>query len=371
MPELARTVRVSVELSRGEGRIQGFVHDPVWGRQPYDGWLQLAAVLDRARSASDAPGQAGRPAQVLAIDGGGMRGLIPALILAELELRTGRGCAALFDLFAGTGTGGIVALALTTLRLDSGTPWRAVDLVDFFERHGPTIFPPRPPDPPPAAAPGTPGPLNSALTTFFTEQTIASAVKPVIVTTFDLSCHEPLILSSRRAAEDLSWDLPVCLAACATSATPTMFVPLGIRLGHDAQDRLLADGALYANNPAMCAYSEAQQAFPDAPVRLLSLGTGHAAPAAAWHDVHEWSPAQWARPLFAIAVDGASRDVHAHLGSALDPGSYWRLQLPLTNASPHFDDASATNLAYLHEHGQRVIKHFDRELDAVSCVLTA
>ena len=51
--------------------------------------------------------------RILAIDGGGIRGIIPALVLAEIEDRTGRRVADLFDLVAGTSTGGILAAALT------------------------------------------------------------------------------------------------------------------------------------------------------------------------------------------------------------------------------------------------------------------
>ncbi len=50
--------------------------------------------------------------KVLAIDGGGIRGLIPALVLAEIERRTGRRIAEMFDLIAGTSTGGILACGL-------------------------------------------------------------------------------------------------------------------------------------------------------------------------------------------------------------------------------------------------------------------
>ncbi|HEY3086686.1 MAG TPA: patatin-like phospholipase family protein [Jatrophihabitantaceae bacterium] len=50
--------------------------------------------------------------RVLSIDGGGMRGIIPAMILAEIERRTKRPIAKLFDLITGTSTGGIIALGL-------------------------------------------------------------------------------------------------------------------------------------------------------------------------------------------------------------------------------------------------------------------
>src|SRR2546422_5276580 len=54
-----------------------------------------------------------QPIRILSIDGGGIRGIIPAMVLAELERRTGRPICKLFDLIAGTSTGGVLALALT------------------------------------------------------------------------------------------------------------------------------------------------------------------------------------------------------------------------------------------------------------------
>jgi patatin-like phospholipase/acyl hydrolase len=50
--------------------------------------------------------------RILSIDGGGIRGMIPALVLAEIERKTGRPIAAQFDLLAGTSTGGIICLGL-------------------------------------------------------------------------------------------------------------------------------------------------------------------------------------------------------------------------------------------------------------------
>jgi patatin-like phospholipase/acyl hydrolase len=50
--------------------------------------------------------------KILSIDAGGMRGIIPAIILAEIEARAGRPVCQLFDFFAGTSTGGMLALGL-------------------------------------------------------------------------------------------------------------------------------------------------------------------------------------------------------------------------------------------------------------------
>jgi patatin-like phospholipase/acyl hydrolase len=78
--------------------------------------------------------------RILSIDGGGIRGIIPALVLAELERRAGKPVAELFDLIAGTSTGGILACGLT-IPGDGGRPrWHAEELVALYEKEGPHIF---------------------------------------------------------------------------------------------------------------------------------------------------------------------------------------------------------------------------------------
>ena len=72
--------------------------------------------------------------KVLSIDGGGIRGVIPATILSEIENRTHARVAELFDLVAGTSTGGILACGLT-IPGDGGRPrWRAEELVALYEK---------------------------------------------------------------------------------------------------------------------------------------------------------------------------------------------------------------------------------------------
>jgi patatin-like phospholipase/acyl hydrolase len=80
-------------------------------------------------------------ARVLSIDGGGIRGIIPAIVLKRLEELTGRPTSDMFDLLTGTSTGGIIALALTFPSSDGGGPrYSAADLVQLYESKGPDIF---------------------------------------------------------------------------------------------------------------------------------------------------------------------------------------------------------------------------------------
>jgi len=77
---------------------------------------------------------------ILCIDGGGIRGLIPALVLAEIERTIGRPIAQSVDLIAGTSTGGILALGLAK-RGNGGKPeFSASDLADLYRSRGKEIF---------------------------------------------------------------------------------------------------------------------------------------------------------------------------------------------------------------------------------------
>jgi patatin-like phospholipase/acyl hydrolase len=78
--------------------------------------------------------------KILSIDGGGIRGIIPALVLDEIENRTGRPIAELFDLVAGTSTGGILALGLTIPKAARAQLYTARTLAEMYEREGARIF---------------------------------------------------------------------------------------------------------------------------------------------------------------------------------------------------------------------------------------
>ena len=71
--------------------------------------------------------------KVLSIDGGGIKGIYPATILADFESRLSQPLHEYFDLIVGTSTGGIIALAISL-----GIP--AVQIAEFYEKYGPTIF---------------------------------------------------------------------------------------------------------------------------------------------------------------------------------------------------------------------------------------
>jgi uncharacterized protein len=297
--------------------------------------------------------------RVLAIDGGGIRGLIPALVLAELERRSGRRVFELFDLIAGTSTGGILACALCAPK-----PLPASEVAAIYEEEGPAIFD-RSAWQRIRSAEGLldekydAGALDRALERFLGDKRLADTVPELIVPTYDMSEPGPFFFKTRHARERPADDVPLTAVARATSAAPTYFEPLPVA------DRALVDGGVFAVNPAMCAFAEVLRFHPSADVVLLSLGTGQRTRSRRFADVDDWGLVEWARPILDVVFDGISDAVDYQLRHVLGDDSYWRLQVELTRASDDLDDASPENLAELRRHAEELIAERTEDLDAV------
>ncbi|HZS13103.1 MAG TPA: patatin-like phospholipase family protein [Candidatus Dormibacteraeota bacterium] len=314
-----------------------------------------------------------RPVRVLSVDGGGIRGIIPALVLAELERRTGRPVCRLFDVLAGTSTGGLLALGLA-LPDGRGEPvMRTEHVIEMYEKAGQNIF-----------VRDTHNPwhallherynsdhIDGTLNRFFGDTPISAATVDVLVTSYDLLNRDVYLLSTWNAREDPSHDVPMRIAARATSAAPTYFEPVAVRTGEPAQDRLLIDGGVCANNPAMCAYAEVQRRNPGAEVLVVSLGTGDTTRAYPHHEVRDWGLAHWARVILHVVIDGASEMTHLQMRELLQPARYVRMQVELQRASDHLDDASDDNVDLLRAEAARLIAERDRDLDQLAALLTA
>ncbi len=200
---------------------------------------------------------------LLSIDGGGIRGIVPATILAHLEALLGSPVREHFDLIAGTSTGGILGLALTCPEA-----YTAGQCIDFYTEDGPTIFSrswghfigsgaslwgPKYP------ATG----IESVLTKTFGDATLDLALSKVMVMTFDYAAYKTLVLKSWQH------DATFFDAARGTSAAPTYFAPHACSLG------LLADGGLFANDPALCGLLELHALYPqETDFLVVSLGCG-------------------------------------------------------------------------------------------------
>jgi patatin-like phospholipase/acyl hydrolase len=297
--------------------------------------------------------------RVLAIDGGGIRGLIPALVLTEMERRAGRRIFEMFDLIAGTSTGGILACALC-----APDPLPASELVALYEDEGPKIFD-RSLFQRIKSADGLldekydDGALDSALERFLGHKRLAETRPDLIVPAYDTALPGPYFFKTAKArATPESDDFPLSAVARATSAAPTYFEPL------EAGGRALLDGGVFAVNPAMSAFAEVLKEVNAADVVLLSLGTGQRTRKRSFEEIKDWGVARWARPILDVVFDGVSDAVDYQLDHVLGGDRYWRLQTELTLASDDLDDASEDNLAKLRGHADDLIREQSAVLDA-------
>jgi patatin-like phospholipase/acyl hydrolase len=310
------------------------------------------------------------PYKVLAIDGGGIRGIIPALILVSIEDRTHRPISALFDMLAGTSTGGIIALGLAKPDANGQPDKSARDIVGLYETQGSTIFPRSVRGALHLEAlAGARFPADGIETTllrYFGDVRLKDALKPLVIPSYDIEKQVPIFFKSERARASADYDFPMRQVARATSAAPTYFPPEKIGTGDPLEYYALIDGGLIANNPAMCAYAEAiKMGRAGDGVLLVSIGTGELRHPIKYDDATRWGQLEWAQPVLDVALQGSSETVDYQLQQFLNAGgpdqTYYRFQLPLTQDAQEMDNAADANLKHLLDLAQAYLSDADTQ----------
>ncbi len=317
--------------------------------------------------------------KILSLDGGGIRGIIPALILAEIEERTKRPISSLFDLISGTSTGGILALGLS--KPENGRPcYSARDLARLYEDKGRTIFyhslchelrslygliEER------YSADG----IDAVLDEYFGSTKLSESLTDLFITSYEIERRDPFFFRTTRARNDPAYDYLMKDVARATSAAPTYFPPVKIRSVRQAtgNDRLdyyaLIDGGMFATNPSMCAFVEAiTRGVIDKQGKenliMVSVGTGQLTRTLPYMNVKDWGILQWARPALDIVFDGVSDTIDYQLRQLLPADRYYRFQVSLNIlGSDDMDDASEQNLHELKAVAEELIRKEGHRLD--------
>ncbi|MCC5634814.1 patatin-like phospholipase family protein [Nostoc sp. CHAB 5844] len=344
--------------------------------------------------------------KILAIDGGGIRGIIPALLLAEIERRTQKPIYSLFDLIAGTSSGGILALGLTKPRLSSETSdnlsqaeYTAEDLLQLFLEYGVDIF----------YEPFLErilGPIEDiflqpkypsesreeTLRQYFGNASLENNLKEVFVTSYDIEQRIPIFFTNQLAKQEiesknfrkLCGGFSLLDAALATTATPTYFAPHRIINSYNSGIvYTLIDGGVYANNPAHLAILEAQISSKKKANRVLntedilvvSLGTGSLTSAYPYNEVKNWGLLQWGRPLLKIVFDGGSEVVSGELERLFEPSdkeaksSYYRFQTFLDEELEEIDNIKLQNTRQLQTIAHRMISQYSQQIDELCSLL--
>lgn len=298
--------------------------------------------------------------KVLSIDGGGIKGIVPARILQEIETRTQRPICKIFDLIVGTSTGGILALGLT--KPDPNNPnnpcFTAQDLVNLYVENGTNIFTPRTSNLNNQVRQIGQNFLNRAINNWqniglniddlistryyrtnkrqileekLEHTNITDALTEVLITSYEVSSKKPFFFTSNTTKEAqyrqynnenfylVSSGYRMIQAALATSAAPTYFKPYILNdITNSNNHFVLIDGGVLANNPTIIAIVEAIQSYrieqntslPLNEMLILSLGTGNKNQVQNTTQIESWGQIKWAMPLFKILFNGQNEMVN-------------------------------------------------------------
>lgn len=321
--------------------------------------------------------------KILSIDGGGIRGIIPAMVLAHIEEKTGKSIAESFDLIAGTSTGGILALGLAVDNGKGQAKYSATDLVKLYRERGKDIF----------SKSIFNGSFSSnlrhkilegehydchkyrdILSTYFGHARLSQALTEVIIPSYEMERRDPWIFKSMHAKNPNKkhMDFTMLDVAMATSAAPTYFEPHRIPY-RDNSYLCMIDGGIYANNPAMCAYAEAKSLFKqkDEDIFMLSLGTGQPTNSYYYEEVKDYYLSfRWLKPLIDCVSDGVNDTTDYQLSKILDAHRYFRLQAILAKDNEDMDNADEKNLRALQVLAEELIHDKQKQLDKIIHQLT-
>lgn len=326
--------------------------------------------------------------RILCLDGGGIRGVMPARILQKIEQQLGSPLKEHFDLIAGTSTGSILAAGIALEKSPE-------ELLNLYKVNGLKIFPYQnlfsPKRLPLILKYGISAPKfsdegliavlqeqfgDTKFSDITTDSEGAMDDLKVLIPSYDTQSRNPVIFKSwsgdRWYADVPVWEICLCSASA-----PTYFP--AHRIEKDGKDYSLIDGGVCANNPVSCALAEAikllrqssNQSSADvvSQIKIISIGTGDPASSIPWEQVRGWGLIQWGLHIADVFMD-APPDVHRYVAEQIigNESNYIRLQLPLKESLLTIDDARESNLqallkqtdAYLNQQQERLEKFLDK-----------
>lgn len=307
--------------------------------------------------------------RILSLDGGGMRGVISARILQEVEKQvrkqTGQNLNEYFDLIGGTSTGSILAAGIAVGKTSA-------ELIDLYLNEGKRIFPLKrkkryqmfPSFVQPILEVFSPSKyshegLIQVLIDKLGYKRIQDIDSPILLilaydtlyrnTTFFTNCHPDL--GYRWYDECYLWQ--ICVAS---SSAPTFFPPYKLepvnkeKFGNWVFPHI--DGGVSANNPALAALSLAMRISQSSDrivspetkrkyklenlqmkdIAILSIGTGQTGEVYEFEQLHQWKPLDWAQHITDIFMEPTSEidsTICRQIMGGYESKRYLRLQFEL------------------------------------------
>lgn len=326
---------------------------------------------------------------LLTIDGGGVRGIIPARILEEIESRTNRPIYQLVDTIAGNSTGGIIALSLVKADETGRHPeYKAKDLVDLYLNDSKDIF---------ARSLWTKlktgfgfwgakydrKNLDNILQQRFKGSSLKDVLKPVLIFSYNLNSSEGHIWNSNISKLTPEKNFYLKDIAAATSAAPTYFDPVKLsnvegkychrdNNGQVVEVCIEADGGIFSNNPEIIAAADVlknNRSLKISDLVLVSIGTGIYKVKDTTRKWHNFSTLNWLIDLNIIdLILNSSTDLSQWVSEAIGIEVY-RIQMTLPENLGKLDDASKENLVMLLTKAEDYIQKNETLINAICQLL--
>ena len=272
--------------------------------------------------------------RIMSFDGGGIRGVISAKILTEVEKQIQReynqSLHQYFDMFVGTSTGSIIAAALANDR-------KSDNILNVYQTKGKVIFPYQSRwvlqrlgllfkygiSAPKFSHDG----LIKVLKEELGDLTLSDvpADKRLLITSYDTRSRQQIIFDNK---EEKFKDISLRDACVCSSSAPTFFPAYKIKI--ENQEYSAIDGGVVANNPVAYGIAQALKDGHDLKdIQVLSIGTGDPTREISYEKATEWGAAEWALPIIDVMFDGAS-DMNNYIAEQiLKDSNFLRLQFKL------------------------------------------
>lgn len=269
---------------------------------------------------------------ILSIDGGGIRGLLPIVILKKLNELMKKQLQSKIDLYAGTSTGSLIGGALM-LKTPIGHMYSITDILNLYSNRSSGIFI--------RNEEINQNPLKLIMEKTFQNIEVKDQNHDFYFTTED-NQNSSLHTITNKDQNYQNIKLSQILLAC--SAVKGYFDPIRIN------GKTLSDGVTVLKNPSLSAFKYYENLYPEDQLTILSLGTG---------DVHE---------LYQDPIEESVNEIHETLTELNQKNkklNYFRLQPKIKKANYEMNDTSSENIRNLIHDAQSYIESNFHLIDSI------
>lgn len=318
--------------------------------------------------------------RILSIDGGGVRGIVAAVVLSYLEKKMQQlsnnkdtKIADYFDLFAGTSTGGLIIAALLLPDTHNRPKYSAADIVELYLKNSKIIFQ----NSFIQGVKSASGLLDVKYTTegvhrvyqqYFTEQELKSLLKPCLIPVYDFTRGKNYFFRQHKAIVSNQHNYYLKDVMRAATSAINYFPPAQISTVDGKNHRCFVDGGMFAMNPALSAYAEFRYLNPhlySTNTQLLSLGTGRRKIQIDCKKAAHWGAVEWRDPGSSLLTMSSSEASHYQLEAVYSSNpNYLRIN-PIIDQSQnaYLDDCTDEYLDFLRKLGTQAVNENKKALD--------